>query len=103
VLKTEMKLETEEYLRSAHGMRATSSPSWREIYDVLRNKTIVGEYNDGWIWRRGWVQLLTINLRRWKITIYDWVVAERMGKALAEEIRKEIDQEIIAQIQKAFG
>ncbi len=99
MLKAEVKFESEEQLRCAHGICAPQPlPTWKEIYNVLCRKTIVGEYNDGWKWRRGWIQLLTINPRRWKITLRDWVVAERMGKLLSEEIIKEIDAEIIAEL-----
>ena len=76
--------------------------SWKEIRDVLLQKTIVGEYNDGWVWERGWTQLLKINPRRWKITVLDWVFAERMRATLAAEITKEIDDEIIAQLMAGY-
>jgi len=98
VLKAETTFETADQLRRAHGMCTPTAPpaSWKEIRDVLLRKTIVGEYNDGWVWGRGWTQLLKINPRRWKITVLDWVFAERFGAIMAEEIRKEIDAEIIA-------
>jgi len=97
MLKAEVKFESEEQLRCAHGMCTPSAPpaSWKEIRDVLLRKTIVGEYDNGWKWGRGWVQLLKINPRRWKMTVLDWVFAERIGAALSAEITKEIDAEII--------
>jgi hypothetical protein len=100
MLKAEVKSESAEQLRGAHGMCAPSAPpaSWKEIRDALFLKTIVGEYNGGWIWRRGWVELLRINPRRWKMTVLDWVFAERIGAVLAAEITKEIDAEIIKQL-----
>jgi hypothetical protein len=109
VLKAETTFETADQLRRAHGMCTPTAPpaSWKEIRDVLLRKTIIGDNSDRypdlardyqWKWGRGWVQLLKINPRRWKMTVLDWVFAERIGAVLADEIRKEIDAEIIKEL-----
>jgi hypothetical protein len=88
VLKAEVKSESVEELRCAHGMCAPLKPlTWKEIFRTLLKDHI-------------WIQLLKINPLKWKLTIAQWEFEDRLSDILAEEIRKEIDAEIVEMLSR---
>jgi hypothetical protein len=102
VLKADVKLETADQLRAAHGMSGSLKRlTLKDIYRTISIKDIVGEYRNeyghGYAWkeRYRWVSLIRINPLKWHKTIQGWELNDRMAKTLSQEITKEIDAEII--------
>lgn len=75
--------------------------SWKELLQTVRRKTFTSQSINGNILTcltYRWSLLLMINPFRWKSTIYAWAFEDKIVDKLSEQIRKEIDDSIIADI-----
>jgi len=105
VLKADVKLETGSELRCAHGMCPPPTPlSWREVWETISQKDPVYGVPNRWGYQKTvkhryrWVSLLLTLPWKWKQKVHDMYTADKLGSIMADEIRKEIDAELIAKI-----
>lgn len=106
MLKAEVKIEKEGDLRCAHGLCAPLTKlTWKQIFSTISQKDPIYGIPDRWghqntlKYRYRWVSLLFTCPSKWKQQVYDMFVADQLGSIMAEEIRKEIDAEIIAKLK----
>ncbi len=109
MLKAEVKIEKEGDLRCAHGLCAPSIKlTWKQIFSTISQKDPIYGVPDRWgtqnrlTYRYRWVSLLLTLPSKWQQQVYDMFAADQLGSIMAEEIRKEIDAEVTAQILAAF-